>query len=388
MGREPGPAGSRAGVKGVAVRLFAALANAAYAVFKLFPVRNKVVFITWNSDAPSLDFRILMERLRALPDPPAVVALCRQLRRTPGGYVRYALHMVHQAYAMATAEVVVLDAYCLLAGVLHHRPTLRVVQIWHALGAFKKFGWSVVDKAEGWAEQSDMPPRTLAGLLRMHAGYTTVTVSYSGGIPYYAEAFNCDPGIVRVAWLPRADVLRDEAYQGALRARILAAHPELAGGKVALYAPTLRRTSGDADRVRALAQAVEAVGWRLIVKAHAVRGEDTAGDSVGLDVPDVSAFDLLAVADAVITDYSAIAYEAYLRTLPVYFYAYDMAVYEQARGFYTPVDEFPSKVYEAADDLARTMATEPVDRAAIQAYVKVFLEDSPARVDILDLVRP
>jgi len=372
------------------VRVFVGLANTAYAGFKLLPVRRKVTFITWNADRPSLDFRVLMERLRHLPQPPAVVALCRQLRRTPAGYARYAVHMLHQMYAMATSQVVVLDAYCILASALHHRPSLRVVQIWHALGAFKKFGWSVVDKSEGWAEQSDMPARDLARLLRMHAGYTDIAVSCAGAIPCFAEAFNADPAVVRIAWLPRADVLRDETAMAELRSRILAAHPELGGGRVVLYAPTLRRSSMNAERVGELAEAVRAGGWKLIVKTHAIRGE--TGESYlpdsAIDVPEFSAFELLALADAVITDYSAIVYEAYLRTIPVFFYAYDMAAYEEARGFYTPVSQFPAGVYTSAADLVRDMTTQAVDVPSIRAFTDIFLEDSPRRVDILDLIDP
>jgi len=366
------------------------LLNGLYALLKLLPVRRKVAFISWNSDGPSLDFRVLAERLGQLPNPPKVVFLCRELRHGVGQKLVYSVHLLRQMYAFATAETVALDAYCPLASILRHRPSLRVIQLWHALGAFKKFGWSIVDKSEGWSAQSNIPSRTLSRLMHMHQGYTAAVVSYSGAIPYFAEAFAADPSIFHIAWLPRVEVLRDDQAMAALRQRILAAHPELAGRRVVVYAPTMRRTALDTSRVAALVKAVAASGWTLIVKPHPVRGERQKPifPDLTVDVPDFSGVQLLALADAVITDYSAIVYEAYLRGTPVYFFADDMAEYERARGFYTHPSQFPSRIYDTADDLVRDLVAGVGDRAAMERFVDAYLEDSPRREDILDLLWP
>ena len=372
------------------IRVGVIAANVFYRILKLLPIQNKVTFLTWNSDTTPPDFQALIDRLRDLPNPPTVVALCRELR---GGILQRALylaHMIHQAYEMATSKVVVLDAYCPLASILHHRPELRVVQLWHALGAFKKFGWSIVDKSEGWSAQSNIPSRTLARLLRMHAGYTDAVVSYSGAIPYFAEAFRCDPEILHVAWLPRVDMLRDENKMADLRRRILDAHPELRGRRVALYAPTIRRLLLDGPSVTSLVTTIHDNDWELIVKPHPLRGEKPKPlfPDLTVCVPEFAAIELLAVADAVITDYSAIVYEAYLRSIPVYFYANDLQKYEEARGFYTHPSEFPSKIYATPTDLIADMNAGSGDREAMRTFVDTFLEDSPARIDVLNLIQP
>ena len=371
-------------------RVFVRLTNLIYAILKLLPVQRKVMFTTWNADSPTLDFQVLADRLRHLPDPPTVVLLCRELRGGLVAHIVFGFHMLHQMYHMATSQVLVLDAYSVLASSLTHRPQLRVVQLWHALGAFKKFGWSIVDKSEGWSAQSNIPSRTLSRLLRMHAGYTDAVVSYSGAIPYFADAFHCDPSIFHIAWLPRVDLLRDDSFMASLRQRILAAHPELADKPVVLYAPTLRRSALDSWRVTSLVKAVDAAGWNLIVKPHPIRGEsnDPIFEELSVPVPEFSAPELLAVADAVIPDYSAIVYEAYLRGTPVYFYAYDMEEYERARGFYTPPSAFPSNIYSTADALIHDLKARVGDPAALKAFVDIFLEDSDRRVDILDLISP
>jgi CDP-glycerol glycerophosphotransferase (TagB/SpsB family) len=290
---------------------------------------------------------------------------------------------------MATSRVIVLDTYSLLACALTHRRQLRVVQLWHALGAFKKFGWAVVDKEEGWAAQSAIPARALSRLLHMHRGYTDIVVSHSNFIGFYAEAFNADPSVFRVAWLPRVDLMRDQTKVTDLRTRILAAHPELEGQKVVMYAPTIRRPPIDPTAVSALIDAVSDSTWKLIVKMHPIRGQQTPSTTAGaarVDLPDFSAFELIAIADAVITDYSAITYEAYLRGTPVYFYTPDMADYDQARGFYTSPDQFPARTYTDPQDLVRDLESGVVDHIGIRDFVATFLEDSDRRVDLLDLI--
>ena len=366
------------------------LANLAYTVLKHLPVQNKVTFITWNSSNVPSDFRVLIDRLKGLPNPPKVVALCRELGASVVSRVMFAFHMLRQMYAMATSKVIVLDTFCVLASALNHRPELRIVQIWHALGAFKKFGWSIVDKSEGWSAQSNIPSKALSNILHMHKGYTDIVVSYSGAIPYFAEAFRCDPAIIHVARLPRVDQLRDEKYMTDLRRRILAAHPQLAAKRVALYVPTIRRTAMDSSRVLSLVSSVDADNWNLIIKPHPVRGErrDPIFPEMSVSVPDFSGMELLAVADAVITDYSAITYEAYLRGIPVYFYAHDMAEYEEARGFYIYPSQFPSTIYATAGDLIRDMDSGLSDVEAMKSFVEVFIEDSDKVVDILDIINP
>ena len=43
-------------------------------------------------------------------------------------------------------------------------------------------------------------------------------------------------------------------------------------------------------------------------------------------------FDLLRIADYIITDYSAVAFEASILNKPIYFYVYDIEDYKKTRG--------------------------------------------------------
>ena len=70
----------------------------------------------------------------------------------PPGVLRkfgYALALLSELYHVATSRVLVLDGYSIAASAAWHGDGLTVVQLWHALGAMKKFGLSIVGRPEG-----------------------------------------------------------------------------------------------------------------------------------------------------------------------------------------------------------------------------------------------
>ena len=73
---------------------------------------------------------------------------------------------------------------------------------------------------------------------------------------------------------------------------------------------------------------------------------------------DFGVLDWLAVADVVITDYSAVTYEAALRNIPLVFWPYDMAHYLQARGLAVDyASEVPGPIVESAAEAVGTALT-------------------------------
>jgi len=68
---------------------------------------------------------------------------------------------------------------------------------------------------------------------------------------------------------------------------------------------------------------------------------DTNKEEIYINSPDnekvseqFTGMDFMAVADAVVTDYSSIIYEALLKNLPIYIYCFDSDKYLDERGFY------------------------------------------------------
>ena len=135
-----------------------------------------------------------------------------------------------------------------------------VVQVWHAAGALKRFG---LDTTTPLAE----PERTF-----LHRYYDAVVVGGEWTRAPYAAALRTPIERVLALGSPRTDFFFDEEALAAARARVLAVHPELAGRRVVLYAPTFRgRGVGkraapgmDAPKLRAALPADHA----LVLKTH------------------------------------------------------------------------------------------------------------------------
>lgn len=162
------------------------------------------------------------------------------------------------------------------------------------------------------------------------------------------SAFGLDDSRVPVLGEPRVDVLSptDPARAADEARRLLeAAVPGLGGSRIVLYAPTWRDgapdpATPDADDWKHIVTVLEAHDAVLLVRSHPLGGGEYAPPQpthrvrlLGSDlVADVTP--LLAAMDALVTDYSSLAYDAGLVPLPTLFLAPDIESYGQTRGFY------------------------------------------------------
>lgn len=335
-------------MKRALIEIATAVLNVIYSAMKLRRVRNQVVFISRQSNEPSEDIMMIMRELseRQIPS----IALCRKLEGGMAGAVKYCCHMLKQMSCMSTSKVVVLDSYCIVASLLNQREETRIIQMWHALGAMKKFGMSILDKPEGRSSET-------AGLMRMHANYDYIFTSSEKCRGAFAEAFGYEPEDLTIMSLPRVDRILDKEQDLKLRAEILNVHPELANGRNnVLYVPTHRVSEDMTPAVQALIDAVDRTKFNLIIKTHPLTKADINGNEGVITGSRFSSVDMLAVSDAVITDYSAITYETALKGIPVYFYAYDKESYLDGRSFYLDYDQdMPGPIFTDAVSLSEAL---------------------------------
>lgn len=335
-------------MKRVLIETGRAVLNVIYSLMKLRRVRNQVVFISRQSNAPSEDIMMIMRELsdRHIKS----IALCRKLEGGMVSTLKYCLHMIKQMNCMSTSKVVVLDSYCIAASLLKQREETKLIQMWHALGAMKKFGLSILDKPEGRSSET-------ARLMRMHANYDYIFTSSEKSRGAFAEAFGYAPEALTIMSLPRVDRLLDRDHDLELQTEILDAHPELANGRTnVLYVPTHRVGEDMTPAVRALIDAVDMTKFNLIIKTHPLTKLDINANEGVITGSRFTSVDMLAVSDAVITDYSAITYEIALKGIPVYFYAYDKETYLDGRSFYLDYDrDMPGPIFTDAVSLAEAL---------------------------------
>ena len=118
--------------------------------------------------------------------------------------LRVPLQMLQEMYHLATSRACITDSYMAAISVLRHKPSLTVVQMWHALGAIKRFGLASLDTEEGRSSR-------FAAAMRMHQGYDWVIAGGTRMVQPFAEAFGVDPSHVLPIGTPRVDLLLDPA---------------------------------------------------------------------------------------------------------------------------------------------------------------------------------
>ena len=126
------------------------------------------------------------------------------------GKVAYLGRLIRGMYHLRTAGLFIVDNAYLPIHVAAHRPGTTVVQVWHAVGALKRFG---ADTLAPLAE----PERTF---LHRHYDYV-VTTAESARAPY-AAALRTPFERVLALGAPRTDFFFDPAAMAAAKARILA----------------------------------------------------------------------------------------------------------------------------------------------------------------------
>ncbi len=298
------------------------LAQALYALMKLLPRRHKVVMLSRQADRPSVDFTMLAEELSRVDPSLEVVVRCRFIETGLGARIAYVGEVLAQMYHLATASACVVDGYIVPVSVLTHRDGLRIVQMWHALGAIKKFGLQAVGLPGG-------RDSSVAEAMKMHRNYDVVICGGPAAVPAFAEAFGSDPARVVPLGLPRVDYLLAGAGDatGRLRERFpLLADPSRT---TVLYAPTYRRNRP--DRYHDVLDRFDDPRYALVIKPHPLVESNVAGENV-VNASGVDVLDLLPLCDAVITDYSAVAFEAAVLDKPIYFFLYDFEEYEREHG--------------------------------------------------------
>lgn len=351
-------------------------AQGLYRVLRLAPQRRKVVFLSRQADRPSRDFRMLADEIRRADPSVEVVVRCRFIPSTVGGRLLYGGEVLAQMWHLATASVCIVDGYIVPVSVLTHRGELTVIQMWHALGAVKRFGLQSVGRAGG-------RPTGVARAMRMHENYDLVLCGGPGSVPAFAEAFGVREASVLPLGLPRVDYLceraeaagedAEPATEPVAIAELRRRFPRLGDDSKTrvLYAPTYRR--GRASAFDDVVAAFTGDRFTLIVKPHDLESAAASGEHV-VDASGVDVLDLLVLADAVVTDYSAIAFEACVVDRPLYFYVHDIAEYRAAVGLnIDPLGELPGVSSTDITRIVELVAGAEGPGEDVRAFAKRYL---------------
>lgn len=318
-----------------------------FAIMKKAPMQERVLIMSRQADSPSLDIEMLTDELKDRNID--TVVLCKKMQGGAAGALKYMGELLKQMKYLASSKVVVLDSYNIPVSILKRKEETQVIQMWHALGAMKKFSRSILDMPEGKSSE-------IANAMKMHEGYDYIFTSSEASRPGFAEAFGYAPEKLTVMSLPRVDALLDSERQTRLRNIIKSTYSKLMAPETIVYAPTLRTGKDMTDAVESLINSIDSEKYNLIIKMHPLTEINLNGEYAENVIIDYNfqTIDMFAIADYVITDYSAITYEASLMGLPIYFYAFDKDEYLEGRTFYLDYEQdMPGPILETAEQVAK-----------------------------------
>lgn len=280
------------------------------------------------------------------------------------------------AEACATSKIIILDEFTPQIHLIDIKPETKIIQLWHACGAFKTFGFTRLGKPKG----SPQPTR-------MHRNYDYVTVSSEYCKKCHSEGFGIATKNVVPTGIARTDIFFDEEYKANFRKKFYSEYPNLKDKKIILFAPTFRgdikQTARYPMELFDLHEVCETLGedYAVIIKHHPFITEqhpipEEYKDRV-IDLSESTEInDLLFVSDIIISDYSSLVFEASLLNIPMLFYAYDLQAYIKSRDFYFDFKLYiPGKICTSLYTLLQAILNEDFETEKIERFRNMFFDD-------------
>ncbi|NQW56725.1 MAG: CDP-glycerol glycerophosphotransferase family protein [Chloroflexi bacterium] len=363
--------------------------GAVAAVARRLPVRREVLFASSRDRQLGPQLAAISAALTAA-DP----SLPQREQLAPYGYgltakVAYLLHLIGATWALQRARVTVIDNAWLPAHITTPRAGCSVIQVWHAEGAYKRFGHATRGASSG----ADGALHEL-----IHSGYTDALVSSESVRPAYAEAFRMPLSNVHAVGPLRGAWLASPASVALRKTTLLAQYPELSGKRVLLYAPTFRGRGAQRETQLTISPDTIAAAlpsdWILAIKAHplvpitvqATGAQSTSGRCVTLNAA-TPVDELFPIADALFTDYSSSIFLWSLLERPLLLAVADAEAYAQDPGLFLDPRSSDSigirvnSVQEVVAALTAVGSSAAVDQERQRAFAERYLGPRDALAD-------
>lgn len=362
-------------IKELIISIYLFLFKILFVLMSVFPVKNKTVFLSSFGDNA---FFLAKELIPY--QPPLVIFLNQKRCRLDFSTINLKQKNIFQfesfklkdtflsVYHLATAKYVFIDNYVGVLSVIHFRKNVKCIQLWHAAGAVKKFGWSD-------PETSKRSNRAKSRFQKVYNCFHYIPVGSQQMADIFSESFHLGPKRFLYTGIPQTDFYYDAAATAQSLTLLEQKYPAIKGRKVILYAPTFRK---DMLNRMTLHLKVEEVlnklgeEFVLLIRSHpAVHEIEQLPDNPRVimvsDYPCIH--ELLIASDFLITDYSSIPVEYSLLRKKMIFFAYDLDSYSQNHGLWTKnPSSFPGPVVKTTAEVIEHILDPHIDYAAIDQF--------------------
>ena len=115
-----------------------------YFFMKFIPTKkNRILFLSRQSNSLTLDFKLIINKLPKSYD---IKYVCNRFegKKADKKIFLFLILTIKSMYYLATSKVCIIDSYSLPVSILKHKKSLKIIQIWHALGKIKKSGYQTL----------------------------------------------------------------------------------------------------------------------------------------------------------------------------------------------------------------------------------------------------
>lgn len=276
-------------------------------------------------------------------------------------------------YLSAKSKYIFVDDFYPIIYTFKLRKGTELIQLWHAMGAFKTVGYSRMGKPGGPENYS-----------LTHRNYTGTIVSGESIRSNYAEAFGIDINKVQALGIPRTDIFFDEKYQNNIISDLYNKYPKIIDKKVILFAPTFRGNGQGTAYYNFDLIDFDLLKQKLsdeyvcIIKLHPfiknVPQNIFDNDDFYINLSEEREInDLLFITDIMITDYSSVIFEYSIFKKPLIFYVPDLKEYVESRDFYYSFEKYNyGTAVTNMNDLIVAIKEEQIDEKKQKEFYDFF----------------
>lgn len=362
-------------MKELLISLYLGLFNAVFSFFKIFPLKNKTVFLSTFGDnafftaqelaSISTQQLIFINRKKCKIDFSTIPADQKTIYFMDRGNIS---QLCHSIYHLATAKYIFVDTYVGELAAVRFKKDVICVQLWHAAGAVKKFGWSDPETAK-------RSSRAKKRFQKVYNQFNYIPVGSQQMAEIFLEAFHISENRILYTGVPQTDFYFHEDSMKTGLEQVYVRYPQLKGKKVILYAPTFRKDSLHHLKMEFdINQFLRTLDNNhiLLIRIHpsvhdASRIPADPRILLVSEYPQIN--DLLTVSDILVTDYSSIPVEFSLLEKKMIFFTYDLESYSRFQGLWS-IDDlfFPGPIARTTAEVIAHIKEPDLDSDKIHRY--------------------
>ncbi|EAC7102989.1 CDP-glycerol glycerophosphotransferase family protein [Listeria monocytogenes] len=357
-------------MKEVAIYIYMLAVKVTGCLARIFPIKQKVVLLVSFPENPTA----IIKQMNEMKVTPKTVVFYDPRVDVTGfnfDFIQLKQKKIKQFFSLMfhlnTAKVVITDNYFVELAGLKERKNVTCIQIWHANGALKKFGWE--DKAA-----QKRSARDKKRFQEVYRRFSKVLVGSDEMAAIFQKSFLLEDSQMLKLGIPRTDNFFNQ-QQLKENAEWTNTKLNLSNKKKLLYAPTFRDEELHSTTLHLdIAKMKQALGneYQLILKLHPSISNDldkVVDDFVVYADKETPIETILPAVDMLITDYSSIPFEFALLEKPMIFFTYDLEEYDKARGLSDGfLATIPGPFVHTTEELIQVIEQEAFDLEMVRAF--------------------